>query len=68
MRIKFWDGEWIDPEEIPIVVELTEQDKINIANMAEDATLYASFPKDTPVNIQEWLDELKDPTIKIKAI
>jgi len=33
-----------DPNRLPIMVILTEQDKINIQNMAPEATKYCAYP------------------------
>ena len=44
MKIKVGD-EWFDCEVgLPVMVELTKQDKINIANMLPECTKYAIFP------------------------
>jgi hypothetical protein len=37
-------GKWHDAELEPIQIELTKQDKWNIANMDKDAMNYISFP------------------------
>ena len=41
----------------PVMVELTPQDKENIANMLPDATKYAIFPDDwgTPEEMLAWM-------------
>ena len=45
-----------DPEEEPVMVILTEQDKKNIANMLPDATKYAMFPdKMTEEEVKEFM-------------
>ena len=43
MKVKI-DNTWHTQELSPIAIELTEQDKINIANMAPDAKRYAIYP------------------------
>ena len=43
MRVKVGD-KWYDGKEEPVMVELTDSDKENIANMAEDATKYCNYP------------------------
>ena len=39
MRVKIQDS-WYDPEEVPIMIELTDEDKRNIRDMDEDCTKY----------------------------
>lgn len=41
----------------PMMIELTQKDKENIANMAPDATKYAVFPDDwgTPEEMRAWM-------------
>lgn len=43
MRVKVGNEWFACTEDTPILVELTDKDKQNIANMAPDACLYATF-------------------------
>lgn len=45
MRVHLPSGEVLDGEQTLVVVELTPEDRANIANMAPDATLYAEYPE-----------------------
>ena len=56
MRVKIGD-KWYDSEEEPIVVELSDQDKINIAHMSEIAKKYCSFPEGLSRDkVREWMN------------
>ena len=52
MKVKVGDT-WYDANEQPLCVELSEQDKINIANMDPEATKYAVFPE-VDETTKEW--------------
>jgi hypothetical protein len=56
MRIKVND-EWYDGEDQPVMVELTDQDKINIANMDKECKKYCARPNEgyTSEQILEWM-------------
>ena len=57
--MKFKIGDKIyDDATIPVMVILTEQDKINIQNMLEECTKYATFPDSfgSPEEMREWMD------------
>lgn len=61
MRVKV-GNQWFQCEPgQPIAVELSTRDRLNIANMAENATRYASFhdgDKDDPVETKmAWMSE-----------
>ncbi len=46
----------LDPEQEPIAIILSDKDKQNIANMAEDANIYCVYSDTTlPKEIKEWL-------------
>lgn len=47
MRVKIGNT-WYDGERIAICVELTDEDKANIAGMEPGTTKYASFPDGDP--------------------
>lgn len=47
MRVKVGNN-WYDGTEQPVMVELTEQDRKNIANMAKGCDLYCEHPDDIP--------------------
>ncbi len=59
MRIKI-GNEWHEvTRDNPIMVELSEQDKLNIKNMSNDVTKYAIFTEDSPLSKDqkiEWMD------------
>ncbi len=59
MRIKIGDL-WFEPlPNIPIQIELSPKDRLNIANMAPDATRYAVFHADDKRNTVQklaWMD------------
>lgn len=45
-----------DPNETPIMVILTKEDKSNIANMHPDAIKYVAFPDTMSVEcVEEWM-------------
>ena len=55
MRIKIGDT-WHDPNQEPVMVELTKADQENIANMHPDAKMYCAYPDDmTPEQVEEWM-------------
>jgi len=47
MRVKVGDT-WYDPNDIPIMLELTHKDRQNIFLMDNDATKYAVLPEEMP--------------------
>lgn len=53
-----------DPNVEPVMIILTEQDKINISNMAPEATKYCVYPDNSIwpgndyVKIKEWMKEI----------
>jgi hypothetical protein len=50
MRVKIGNW-WYAPQPgFPIMVELSEADKVNIANMKSDATKYACFDEKDPLD------------------
>lgn len=60
MRVKVGDTWHEASPESPIMVELTEQDRWNIANMAPEATRYACFSCECPKTAHEkyeWMGE-----------
>lgn len=49
-----------DPNDTPVMVMLTEDDKRLIAGMTPETMLYCSYPDDTPPYvIREWMREMK---------
>ncbi len=56
MKVKICDKIY-DSENQPVMVILTAQDKINIANMHPHCTKYACFQNSnmTPEQMQEWM-------------
>lgn len=64
MRVKV-GSTWYDCTVEPVAVELTAEDRKNIANMAPDATRYAVLPDDafpTPEAAWRWVAEEPGPT------
>lgn len=59
MKIKVGD-QVFDDESIPVMIILSEQDKLNIENMPTTAFKYALFPEDYGTK-----DEMKDWMIKV---
>ena len=58
MRVKVKDQWYEATVDCPIMVELTDQDKVNIANMIPAATRYAIFQRLDPSGEPcEWNDE-----------
>lgn len=60
MRIKIGKKWFACSPEQPIMVELTETDKRNIANMAESATCYAMFDSADTMSKEDklaWMSE-----------
>lgn len=55
MRVKIADT-WYDPYDVPIMIELTDKDKSNIANMLPEATCYSAYPDGLFKSDQEVLD------------
>jgi len=58
MRVKVGNWWFEACSMLPVMVELTEQDKRNIANMAPEATRYACFADDDPrdeAERKEWM-------------
>ena len=43
MRIKVGDT-WYNGKDVPVMIELSESDKTNIANMLQSATKYCDYP------------------------
>lgn len=69
MRVKIgntWYGPTVDT---PMLVELNEKDKENIANMPKGMHRYGMFHDDTPLNVAErmaWMrDEESAPTSEV---
>ena len=61
MRIKIGD-QWFDSNDQPIMVELTGEDKDNIAHMSAKATRYCSYPCHLDSNvIDRWMTNDKIP-------
>ena len=60
MRLKYGDT-WFDvSDDIPIMIQLTEKDKENIASMHPEATKYAIFSdnsKLTNIEKYDWMGE-----------
>lgn len=60
MRVKVGD-QWFEPAEgQPVMVELTKQDKMNIANMVPEATRYALFDDADDRTVKDklaWMDD-----------
>jgi len=58
MRVKIGHW-WYEPTSmLPVMIELTEQDKQNLANMAPEATKYACFADDDPLDEEgrkQWM-------------
>jgi len=66
MKVKVGDKIY-DGEEIPVMVILTAQDKINIMHMLPAAEHYAMFPKDyykTEAEVLAWMKE-EEPILKL---
>lgn len=58
MKVKVGDTIY---DSVPIMVILSPQDKINIANMAPEATKYAICPKDwSDQEIRDWMNTEKN--------
>lgn len=56
------EGKRITSKDHPLIIQLTEQDKKNIANMGDGATFYAEFDdkdKTDPNEVGKMLCELK---------
>lgn len=49
--IIFVDGKWYNGKQHPIVVYLTDEDKMNIMKMAPEAAIISEFPDDKPINL-----------------
>lgn len=62
MRVKIGGTDIPANPGLPVMVELTQQDKENIANMAPDATKYAVFPDGwgTPEEMRDWMRDTDD--------
>lgn len=59
MRVKIGD-EWFEPKpDLPIMIELSSQDKINIQNMIPEAKRYAVYDTDvfSEEEILDWMKE-----------
>lgn len=57
MKIKIWDTIY-DSNDQPIMIILDKNEKKLIANMAENATKFASFPEDSnKTEIEEWMKD-----------
>ena len=58
MKVKVGDT-WYEPSaDVPIMVQLSKQDKINIFNMPAEATRYAIFHGETSIEERrQWMDE-----------
>ena len=54
MKVKI-NNKTYDSNEEPIMLILSDQDKKNIKNMADDATKYCSFPEDYNGDIYEFM-------------
>ena len=60
MKVKVGDVVY-DVEKVPVMVILSDADKRNITDMPPEATRYASFPLDSPLDpekIQRWMDAI----------
>ena len=63
MKVKVGDKIY-DGEEEPVMVILTEQDKLNITTMLPEATKYCSYPsieewtEGNYAKIKEWMEEI----------
>ena len=55
MRVKIGDV-WYTPTEIPIMIELTDNDKTNITNMLPNAQRFSAYPQGYFKSDQECLD------------
>ena len=53
MRVKVGHWWFAPSKDLPVMVELTEQDKWNIAHMAPEATKYACFADDDPMDEEQ---------------
>lgn len=63
MKVKIGD-EIYDSEHQPIMVILTEKDKLNIANMAPTATKYCQYPYNiSPEIIKLWMNGKYEPGV-----
>ncbi len=50
----------MNPEDMPVAIVLSDEDKKNITNMAPDADTYCVYPDtETPKDIKEWLALIK---------
>lgn len=59
MRVKVGDT-WFEPGPgVPVMIEMNESDRSNIANMSPEATRYAIFERDdmTPEQASAWMDD-----------
>jgi hypothetical protein len=58
MKVKIKD-EIFDSKREPIMIILSKEDKINIKNMAPNATRYCSFPNlKNKKDIEKWMDDI----------
>jgi hypothetical protein len=63
MKVKVGDKVY-DGDDEPVMVILSEQDKLNIANMAADATKYCMYPATAEwrlnnyEKIKEWMGDV----------
>jgi len=60
MRVRIGNWWYAPTSSLPLMVELTEADKALIAHMASDATKYACFAKDEPMDEEqrkEWMEK-----------
>ena len=54
------NGVFIDSEDTPLIVILTKEDKANIANMVDGATVYCAYkPGDKLEEIKELMKKVK---------
>jgi hypothetical protein len=66
MKVKVGNVLFNGEQSVPVMVELTPQDKENISSMSPDNTRYAVFPDDwgTPDEMRAWMCE---PALEVVA-
>ena len=56
MKVRIGDQTY-DANDQPIILKLTDQDKVNISNMLPHCTRYAAYPTGTlPIVIEKLMD------------
>lgn len=51
----------MDPEDMPVAIVLSDEDRKNIIHMAPDADTYCVYPdSNSPKDIKDWLGLIKE--------